>query len=56
MQLYDSAVLRIKHDLTEGDSSLITEGDSSHRTEGDSSDRILDARDSEVQPIRRGSY
>ena len=46
IQLYDSAVQRIKRDLVEGDSS--------HRTEGDSSDRILDDRDSAVQPIRRG--
>ena len=57
MQLYDSAIQRIKRDLvegdTEGDSSRF-EGDSSHRTEGDSSDRILNDRDSAVQPIRRG--
>ena len=45
MQLYDSAVQRIKRDLTEGDSSC--------HTEGDSSDFTLDNRDSAVQPIRR---
>ena len=40
MQLHDSAVQRIKRDLTEGGSS--------HRTEGDSSDFTLDDHDSVV--------